>query len=296
MAELLRRPEFADNVDDVVVEFGNALCQDVADRFILDLEPVTFPELSPMWRNTLGGGVLWDAPVYEQFFRNVRSVNEGLPREQRIRVLLGDPDLDYSQVRSASDRAELDKEYERDVFYANVVKREVIAKGRRAVLISGADHLRLGVSSNVGPQPNFATLLAREQEGELFIFYPLPYVHDQRVADRVEAALEDWPRPSVALLDGTWLGAQELEYRAIEPGSTFGDQVDAVMWFAPQDVLTASRPDPAIYQAGDYAAELQRRSRIYTEYFDEPVDYIAEGKRLATAGSRLYEDPQQSGG
>ncbi len=296
MAELLRRRDFTDNVDDLVVEFGNALYQDVADRFILDLEAVPFPELSQMWRNTLGGGVLWDAPVYEQFFRTVRSVNEALPRDERVRVLLGDPDIDYSQVQSAVDSAELDREHERDAFYANVVEREVIAQGRRGVLISGADHLRRGVHSNIGPQPNVATLLAREHAAELFIFYPLPYLHDERVADRVEAALEVWPRPSAALLDDTWLGAQELQFRALEPDSTFGEQVDAVIWFGPRDVLTASRPDPAIYEDGDYASELRRRSRIYSEYFDEPVYYIADGERLAAAGPRLYEEPQQSGG
>ena len=34
---LLERPELPDKIDDIVVEFGNALYQDVADRYLLDL-------------------------------------------------------------------------------------------------------------------------------------------------------------------------------------------------------------------------------------------------------------------
>jgi hypothetical protein len=289
MAALLLRPEFAENVDDVVVEFGNALYQDLADRFILDLEPMELAELAQIWRNTSGGGILWDAPVYEQFFRNVRSVNEGLPGEQRIRVLLGDPDVDFSKIQSAADAAELEKGVDRDAFYADVVEREVIAKGRSGVLIAGADHLRRAVHSNAGPQfPNVATLLARRHPpAELFIVYPLPFEYHLEILRETEQEMASWPLPSLARLDGTWLGAQAVAHRALEPDSTFDAQVDAVIWFGPRESLTASRADPAIYRSGEYAAELRRRGRILSEYYAEPIDFIAEGLRLATAGPGL---------
>lgn len=289
MGQLLLRPGFTDNVDDLVVEFGNALYQDVADRFIVDLEPVAIEELSQMWRNTIGGRVLWDAPVYEQFFRSVRGVNEHLPREQRIRVVLGDPDVDFSVVRSAEDRTELDKGEDRDAFYAGVVKREVIARGRRAVLIAGADHLRRGVHANTGPDdPNVATLLAGDHAEELFVIYPLPFDYDEGIGERLEREFgSSLPPPSLALLGGTWLDGQEVSHRALNSDSTFGQQVDAVIWFGAEAVLTASRPDPAIYRSGDYAAELRRRSTILSQYFAEPIDYVAEGLQLATAGPSL---------
>jgi hypothetical protein len=288
MATLLRRPEFAENVDDIVVEFGNGLYQEIADRFLLELEPLELAELSQIWRNTSGGRVLWDAPVYEQFFRNVRAVNEGLPREQRIRVLLGDPDVDFRKVRSAADTAEIEKGFDRDGYYAGVVEREVIAKGRTALLIAGADHLRREVHSNAGPQyPNVATLLDRAHPGDLFIVYPLPFEYDLDIGQEVERAAADWPRPSFTYLDGTWLGAQPTSHRALASGSTFEEQVDAVIWFGPKDALTASRPDPALYRSGEYAEELRRRSRILSEFFEEDIDYIAEGLRLASAGPQL---------
>ena len=77
---LLFHPELGDKVNDIVVEFGNALYQEVADRFVLENEPIANAELQRIWRYTIGGGVLWDAPVYAQFFRNVRALNWMRPR------------------------------------------------------------------------------------------------------------------------------------------------------------------------------------------------------------------------
>jgi hypothetical protein len=290
MQALLMRREFTNNVDDLVVEFGNALYQDVADRYILDLEPLAFPELAQIWRNTIGGGVLWDAPVYEEFFRTVREVNELLPPDQRVRVLLGDPRVDLRKVQETTDTAELENVMDRDAFFADVVEREVLAKERHAVLIAGADHLRSEVHANTGPEyPNVATLLAREHPGALVIVYPLPFEYAQTVGQAVEETLDPWSAPSLAYLDGTWLGAQPVPHRAFDPDSIFEEQVDAVIWFGPKTSLTLSRADPAIYESGAYASELRRRSEILSEFYGESINYIAEGLRLATARPRLFE-------
>jgi hypothetical protein len=286
---LLERRELAATVDDIVVEFGNARYQDVADRFVVGLEPVEFDELSQIWRNA--GSVLWDAPVYEQFFRHVRQVNARLPGGQRLRVLLGNPDIDYGAVRSAADTRELTKADRGDAFFADVVGREVLARGRRAILIAGADHLRRGVHANTGPDdPNVATILEEKYPGQLFIVYPLPFEYDVELGREIEEALATWPTPALARLDGTWLGVQPVGHRAFNPESTFADQVDAVLWLGPRESLTASRADPAIYRQGTYASELQRRSVILSEYSGEPVDYVREGLRLATAGTRMFPD------
>jgi hypothetical protein len=293
MQKLLLRGDFSNNVDDLVVEFGNAHYQDVADRYILDLEPVAFSELAQIWRNTIGGGVLWDAPVYEEFFRTVREANELLPPGQRTRVLLGDPNVDFNRVQDPTDTAELEKAMDRDAFFADVVEREVIAKERHAVLIAGADHLRSEVHANTGPEhPNVATLLGRDHPGALFIVYPLPFEFAQTVEQAVEEALGSWPASSLAYLDGTWLGAQAVPHRAFDPDSIFEEQADAVIWFGPKTTLTLSRADPAIYESGAYASELERRSEIHSAFFGEPIDYIAEGLRLATADPRLSPDPR----
>ncbi len=293
MTALLGRHELAEAVDDIVVEFGNALYQEVADRFIVDLEPVEFDELSQIWRNA--GSVLWDAPVYEQFFRHVREVNEQLPSEQRLRVLLGGPDVDYGAVRSAADTRELAKGDRGDAFFADVVSREVLGHSRRAILIAGADHLRRGVHANTGPDnPNVATILEEQHPGHLFIVYPLPFEYDVELGREIEDALATWSMPALARIDGTWLGVQRVSHRALDSESTFADQVDAVLWLGPRESLTASRADPEIYRNEAYAAELRRRSVILSEYLGEPIDYVDEGLRLATAGPKMFPDrPRQ---
>ena len=68
-------------------------------------------------------------------------------------------------------------------------------------------------------------------------------------------------------------------------------QVDAVLWFGPPGSLRRSRADPALYQSGAYSDELNRRSEILSEYFNDPVDLVAEGLALATADPTLNPPP-----
>ena len=95
---LMSDPRLPEVVDDIVVEFGNSLYQDMMDRFISG-QAVDNVDLRPAWRNTTQSPIeTWDSPVYEQFFRSVRAANWALPARKRMRVLLGDPPLDWSKV------------------------------------------------------------------------------------------------------------------------------------------------------------------------------------------------------
>jgi hypothetical protein len=104
LTALLFHPDLPRELTDVVVEFGNARHQGVADRFVLEGRPVADADLQRVWRHTIGGGVLWDAPAYGQFFRTVRAVNWTRPPARRLRVLLGDPPFDHGRVRGAADK------------------------------------------------------------------------------------------------------------------------------------------------------------------------------------------------
>src|SRR4051794_37594800 len=97
---LISDPRVADAIDDIVVEFGNSRYQDVMDRFV-DGEPIPDAALREVWQNTTVANFLWDRPIYEQFFRAVRDVNAARPRRKRLRVLLGDPPIDWTRVRTA---------------------------------------------------------------------------------------------------------------------------------------------------------------------------------------------------
>lgn len=298
LRSLVKRPWLPRNVHDIVVEFGNALYQDIADRFFLDLQSVGDTELSTIWRNTLGGRVYWDAPVYEQFYRTVRSVNELLSRERRIRVVLGDVPIEWSQIHSAADADKVPGGDERETFYAGVVEREVLAKHRRALLVIGGNHLRRGIHTNpdeLSPprNPNQATagtILAKDHPGTLFVVFPFAAINTAvhslppGVPERVGQTLRSWPVPSLAALTHTWLGRQTMPDRALDPHSAIQDQLDALLWLGPDQRQTCSRADPALYQSGDYADELRRRSQILSQISGRPVDLVAEGLHLASLG------------
>jgi hypothetical protein len=263
---LLFHPKLIGKIDDIVVEFGNALYQDVADRFVLENLPVSNAELQRIWRFTIGGGVLWDAPVYAQFFRTVRAVNWMQPRSRRLRVLLGDPPFDYRKVQSTADKhyvlATADK---RDEHYARLVEKELLEKGRRALLVAGSGHLLRGI--RVRGHVNAATLLEKSHPGKLFVIVPIHESQKVTGEDRrpeCRQAIANWPRPSLAALAGTWLAdTDNFVSRAASPAEArLGAQADAVLFLGPDELLTASSPDPSLYQAGEYSDELKRLSKI----------------------------------
>jgi hypothetical protein len=59
-------------------------------------------------------------------------------------------------------------------------------------------------------------------------------------------------------------------------------QADAVLYFGPGELLTASRPDPAIYHWEAYPGQLRQLGVL------EHEDMLAFGLRFAQAGPRWF--------
>jgi hypothetical protein len=80
----------------------NSHYQDVVDRFVSggDVPEVT---LRPAWQNTTVANFVWERDIYERFFRAVRTVNASNPAQKRLRVLLGDPPIDWSAIQTPDD-------------------------------------------------------------------------------------------------------------------------------------------------------------------------------------------------
>lgn len=76
---LIHHPEFAGLVNDIVVEAGNSLYQDVMDKFVAG-EDVPYDALRRVWQNTTQPHDVWDKPIYEEFYRAVRALDSGCPR------------------------------------------------------------------------------------------------------------------------------------------------------------------------------------------------------------------------
>jgi hypothetical protein len=62
---------------------------------------VSDDSLREIWQNTTVPNYGWDRPIYEEFFRAVRAVNASRPTQQ-LRVLLGDPPIDWDTVHSTA--------------------------------------------------------------------------------------------------------------------------------------------------------------------------------------------------
>ncbi len=137
LRELVRDPRFAATVNDIVVEFATPFHQDILDRFVVDGADVDERELRTVWQDTTQL-IVWDAPMYRQLLVTVRDVNRTLPRDQRVRVLGGDPPIDWSKVHTPSDYGPFGA---RDPDYAKVIESEVLAKHRKALLVIGRMHL-----------------------------------------------------------------------------------------------------------------------------------------------------------
>jgi hypothetical protein len=193
--ELIRDTRFGVVVNDIVVEFGNALYQERMDRFIRG-EDVPYAELREVWQNTTQAHSVWDRPIYEEFFRTVRSVNASLPRERQLRVLLGDPPVDWKAVTAGTQRL-APLMADRDRFPAALIHREVLATRRRALVIYGGNHLfRAGRS------------LVRELErmsGTRVFTVALATRTSFDLLKQIEPAVNSWRAPAIAFTRGTSL-------------------------------------------------------------------------------------------
>jgi hypothetical protein len=286
--ELLAHPAFPDRVDDIVVEFGSAHYQDVADRYVMG-EQVPRAELEQLWRGT-GQWLVWDSPLYEQFYAAVRARNAGLPENDRIRVLLGDPPIHWPSVRTAEDYRRF---AERDAHFAEVVEREVLARGRRALLIMGSTHFQrrgptdAGVSS---ARPGVGEILDRRVRDALFVIQPLSPSPERA------AQLGFGPAPSFRRVRGSSLERESfarlvprgVRVRRVVGADTswvpldgltwppIADVVDALIYLGPDS--TTVDPDPEIYRDTAYQAELRRRAVILEDVYG--FDFLSDLEAL----------------
>ncbi|HVY89084.1 MAG TPA: hypothetical protein VG942_09470 [Hyphomonadaceae bacterium] len=135
---LVRDPRFGKEVGNVVVEFGGASAQSIIDRYVAG-EDVPYTELRKVWTDTVGWVPVIPSIGYINFFASVRAANRSLPADQRIHVWLGDPPIDWTKITGRADFLPIIRQ--RDDFPAALIKSEILAKGRKALLIYGGGHL-----------------------------------------------------------------------------------------------------------------------------------------------------------
>ena len=268
---LVRDPRFAATVNDIVVEFGNARYQDLMDRFVRG-DNVADESLRQVWQNTTQPHPAWDAPIYEEFFRVVRAVNATLPRERQLRVLLGDPPIDWDAVHRLED---LRKWEGRGRHAAEIIRREVIEKQRRALVVYGDGHLfRVPMTETV------VSLLERSAKNRVFTIaspISMPAAADPQT---LQTDVSSWPVPALAILRGTVLGAADFTFyypppKMIRDGKPvvapvpdqwrslrMEDQFDALLYLGPPSSITMAQMSPTVCSDRRYMEMRLRRMAL----------------------------------
>ena len=279
IVSLVSAPDFADSVNDIVVEFGAARYQKLVDRYVDGEVPVD--QLPLVWRETVNI-MVWDAPVYQRFFETVRAVNRKLPEHKRLRVLLGDPEFDWQQVKTNEEWERLAAR--RDSHAAALVETEVLAKGRRALLIFGSGHImreqaytRHGESAK--QEPKLMELLDSRHPGAVFAIWC--HTADWGEISAADRRLRSWPAPSLALLKGNWLGSIAVGERGNSP--RMQELADGFLYLGKAASQTISKPDDAMYADPAYLGELLRRDRIQGGFNRTELQRLV---RSAGAGGR----------
>jgi hypothetical protein len=233
--KLVRDPRLAAVVNDIVVEFGNSRYQDLVDRFARG-EEVPPESLRHVWQDTTQAEYTWDLPIYEQFFQAVRDVNSSLPGSRKLRVLLGDPPIEWEKIHSLDD---LRSWLNRDSFAAGVVRREVLSKGRRALIIYGDQHL-VRLATTVAPDMVGGIVAQLERSGtSVFTIH----TETRRDLSALQPDVASWPKPSLAFLRDTTLGAAMADAQHPRP---LADLFDAVLYLGPPGEMTLSKLSRAL--------------------------------------------------
>ena len=172
-----------------------------------------------------------------------------LPAEKRVRVVLGDPPIDWSVVRGPADE---DMNDWRDAHFAWVVEEEVMKKGRRALLWIGGAHL----SRRVRFPDSLIHLLDCRFPNRTMVALSL----DRQDLDKqTVTGLEAWPTGRAASVRNTPLGRLNASAVGLRLSTgTVEENLDAAVFWE------TSRPDegPRLDTQSPRGLELQRRQHL----------------------------------
>lgn len=276
LRQLVATPAFADRVDDIVMEFGNSLYQKSVDEYVSG-KNVPIEKVERAWRNTVGG-IGPPSPVSEWLYLAVREANMKRRGKHQMRVLCGDPYIDWDKVQTMQDV----NPYlaHRDDWYAQVVKDEVIAKHHRALLIMGSTHFLRNY--RIGPVVT-ATIEPELRQAGAKTYLIVAGTNTIGGYDDIDHRFDSWKAQAIAPATG-WLGelsANPLINGGIDdliinmkdesgkeikkPSFTelkLKDAADALLYLGPRESLTMVEMTRAELEGTPYDKEIQRRLQI----------------------------------
>lgn len=258
-------------VRNIVVEFGNAKYQKTADRYMAG-EPVPAEEIRNVWRDT-GQFLVWDSPLYEEFFQTVRKINSSLPASKKIRVILGDPPIGWEIVHSKADYLPY---ADRDLFFAETVEKEVLKRGQKPLLIAGGLHLineREPKKEIPDARRSAGSLLHRRHPGKLFTLWSatLPECNSLTPCvlglkgSKFENVSFAAFAPKGILIQKVINGEKQWVPLETSDWPAAAEMADGIIDYGSK--RTTIEPRAEIYQEPSYAKELRRRAAILKDVY-----------------------------
>ena len=219
--------------------------------------------------NAVQAGTALDNPNTAAFFRTVREVNATLPTARRLRVLLGDPPIDWDNVRAKSDYRKW--EVQRDSYPADLVRREVLAQNRRALIVWANGHLlRSEILTNYDMSDwqaqTIVSLIERPGGNPVFT------IRTAGPLTRWQADTTSWRPMTLTLVRGTVLGAADYS-EFDDPGQRYlirgendfvplprdrwasrrlEEQIDAILYVGPESNRTSAPLSPTLCADPNY--------------------------------------------
>ena len=284
LLSLVRDPRFPEAVNDIVIETASARYQDAIDRFVRG-DDVEWSVLRKAWEDhTVANNLGVHAA---ELIRVVRTVNASASDARKLRVIAGDPPIDWDNITPGDGRRWIEL---RDSYPADLVRRQVLDRGRRALVVYGQGHLQrrqivANYDMSTWQAQTVVSLLERDHGARIFNIWTLL---DRSV--EMPDELKSWRVPGLATLRGTTLGERDfaLYSRGLGDGSRFSvkdgklaavpreewkmmrmeDQFDALLYLGPPASMTTATVPAALCADADF---VRRRLERLTR-FGNPVE------------------------
>ena len=280
LLSLVRDPRFPEAVNDIVIETASARYQDAIDRFVRG-EDIERNVLRKAWEDhTVANSLGVQA---EELIRAVRAVNASRSDTRKLRVIAGDPPIDWDNITSPQDTRRWTEL--RDSYPADLIRRQVLDRGRRALVVYGQGHLQrrqivANYDMSTWQSQTVVSLLERDAGVRTFNVWTLL---DRNV--ELPDGVASWRVPSLAVLRGTTLGARDfgLYSRGLGEGNRFSlrngqilpllrdewkmmrmeDQFDALLYLGPPSSMTNITMPATLCQDSEFIkSRLQRFMRF----------------------------------
>ncbi len=251
----------------IIVEFANTDYQDIIDKFIFG-ENVEIQDIRKIWReSTQCIGSFGEAPVYLNLLKKIRNINLTLPNDKKIRVLGGDPSIDWNTIHNLDDyRKKIEL---RKIFPAHLAMKYGVLGNQKVLFIYSGLHLTK-ISDETSPETHWSitTHINKKYPGAMKV---IEILNTKEL--HLQKETENWPLYSIIDVQENFSG--ELPAEKLFPemyndkgkvilyrGYKIKDLFDALLYVGPTKKWKISEIPNNIFSDEKFLIELNRRREI----------------------------------